>query len=112
MNEICRRLGISEQTYKTLIYEAGEAYFDMKCRGWNQVRDAFRRSPQIWAWWRRQYEMMDEWLIYNAPAIDMEIYRKMHTDMDYYPSESLVKRAMDDYDKVVQEEIQRQRAAL
>lgn len=99
---ICKRLDISHSIYCKLMYEVGELYFEEKCKSWHRIRDAFRRSPQIWAWWKRQWEMMDEHIVLNNVRLkSREEYAAIHLGLEYYPNYVLVKHALDSYDKII-----------
>lgn len=101
------RLGIGEGEYNRLMYEAGELYFERKCRGWDRIREAFRQSRQIWAWWTQQWELMDEQIVRTGmPITGMRSYANIHLNLEHYPNSGLVKKALDGYDRAVLDEIE------
>lgn len=102
---ICRRLNITPEKYMELMFEFGEDYLELKCGSFKKVLSAWRQSKAIWNWWINQYYILDEALIHVEKNLTGDLYRAFHVGMDYYPDECIVKRAMDEYDKVVNNEI-------
>jgi hypothetical protein len=91
--------------YKELMFEFGEDYLELKCGSFKKVLAAWRQSGAIWNWWINQYYILDEALIHVEKNLSIDLYRAFHVGMDYYPNEGIVKRAMEEYDTVVQNEI-------
>ena len=103
MQAICLRLNISQSQYNELMFETGEEYFKWRCNGYEKALQAFRTSREMWHWWRVQYIIIDGQLLSDKQPFNMPMYRAFHIGLEYFPHEAIVRKAMDDYENIAQE---------
>lgn len=100
---ICSRLEMDQSQYNALMYEIGEEYFQLKCNGFEEALEAFRKSREMWHWWKIQYLMLDEQLVLHKVGFNLDLYRAHHIGLEYWPNKAIVQKALFDYEKIVQD---------
>lgn len=100
-------LNINDEEYGMIMYETGEEYFEWRCNGFTGVLKAFRHSRVMWQWWKEQYFIIDEAICASEAHLTRDLYRALHLGIENYPDETIVTKAMDEYDRAVQTEIKK-----
>jgi hypothetical protein len=91
-----------------MMYDFGIEYFKYSCDGYSRALKAFERSKEMWNWWKQQYYIVDEGILETlspGEVITLDLYRAFHLGFEYYCNEAIAEKAMDDYDKIVQNNI-------
>ena len=87
------------------MYETGEEYFQWRCNGWTKILNEFRKSKEMWNWWKVQYAIIDEQIVLSKLDYDFNLYRTHHLGLEYGPDTAIVRRVLSSFEKAVQNEI-------
>jgi len=79
---ICKRLNVSIDQYRNLVYTSGEEYVDRKCGDWTKIADEILSNRIFWNWWRIQFATIDDRII-NRGIVDKEVWYECHSAFDF-----------------------------